>query len=155
MISMVDQPRKLSGIALAAGEGKRLRPLVQRWRGDDLPKQYVRFTGDRSMLEQTFKRVERLIFPDHLFTVVDRRHLAYPEVWRQLLSRPCGNGCPSARTGEPLKRPSGNLPPPKSVVAGGSPDPRGLLERLGIDLSGGERSSRNGVSRTTRLDRRK
>ena len=25
-----------------------------------------------------------------LFTVVDRRHLAYPEVWRQLLSRPRG-----------------------------------------------------------------
>ncbi|MFY9270538.1 MAG: sugar phosphate nucleotidyltransferase [Candidatus Manganitrophaceae bacterium] len=90
MISMVDQPRKLSGIVLAAGEGKRLRPLVQRWRGDDLPKQYVRFTGHRSMLEQTFKRAERLIAPDHLFTVVDRRHLTYPEVWRQLLSRPRG-----------------------------------------------------------------
>lgn len=81
---------ELSGIVLAAGEGKRLRPLVQRWRGDDLPKQYVKFTGDRSMLEQTFKRAERLIAPDRLFTIVDRRHLAYPEVWRQLLSRPRG-----------------------------------------------------------------
>lgn len=89
---MIHQPPfpNLSGIVLAAGEGKRLRPLVRRWRGDDLPKQYVPFTGDRSMLEQTFKRAERLISPDRLFTVVDRRHLVYPEVWRQLLSRPRG-----------------------------------------------------------------
>lgn len=80
----------LCGIVLAAGEGKRLQPLVRRWRGDDLPKQYVRFTGDCSMLEQTFKRAERIIRPDHLFTVVDRKHLAYPEAWRQLLYRPRG-----------------------------------------------------------------
>jgi mannose-1-phosphate guanylyltransferase len=89
MINRVSSPN-LSGIILAAGEGKRLRPLVQRWRGDDLPKQYVQFTGGGSLLEQTFKRAERLIAPDQLFTVVDRRHLVYPEVWRQLLSRPRG-----------------------------------------------------------------
>ena len=89
MINRIQSP-DLSGIILAAGEGKRLRPLVQRWRGDDLPKQYVQFTDGRSMLEQTFKRADRLIAPERLFTVVDRRHLVYPEVWRQLLSRPRG-----------------------------------------------------------------
>lgn len=89
---MIDQTQspELTGIVLAAGEGKRLRPLIQRWRGDDLPKQYVRFTRNRSMLEQTFQRAERLISAERIFTVVDRRHLAYPEAWRQLLSRPRG-----------------------------------------------------------------
>lgn len=89
---MIDQTQspELTGIVLAAGEGKRLRPLVQRWRGDDLPKQYVRFTRNRSMLEQTFQRAEWLIPAERILTVVDRRHLAYPEVSRQLLSRPRG-----------------------------------------------------------------
>jgi len=41
------------GIVLAPGEGKRLRPFIQRLRGKDLPKQFVNFIGTRSMLEHT------------------------------------------------------------------------------------------------------
>ncbi len=78
------------GVILAAGEGKRLRPFVQQLRGDSLPKQYVRFVGNRSMLEQTFQRAEKAISPRHVFTVVSRQHLRYSEVRRQILSRPAG-----------------------------------------------------------------
>jgi mannose-1-phosphate guanylyltransferase len=76
------------GIVLAAGEGKRLRPFVHRLRGDLLPKQYVDFTGTGSLLEQTFRRAERLIPPERLFTVASLDHLGYREAWRQLSGRP-------------------------------------------------------------------
>lgn len=76
------------GIILAAGEGRRLRPFIRRLRGDALPKQYVNLIGTRSMLEHTFHRTEKLIPPERLFTVVSRNHLSYPEISRQLSSRP-------------------------------------------------------------------
>lgn len=79
------------GIVLAGGEGKRLRPFIDRLRGDDLPKQYMNFTGNRSMLEHTFRRAEKLISSDLLFTVVNQRHLRFPAVRRQLSSRPQGS----------------------------------------------------------------
>jgi mannose-1-phosphate guanylyltransferase len=77
-------------IVLAAGEGKRLQPFVSRWRGDLLPKQYVNFVGNRSLLEQAFARAERLIQPQRIFTVVGQDHLKYPEVRRQLSTRETG-----------------------------------------------------------------
>lgn len=78
------------GIILAAGEGRRLESLVHQLRGDTLPKQYVNFTGTRSMLEHTFLRAEMLIPQERLFTVVSEGHLDYPAVLRQLSSRPPG-----------------------------------------------------------------
>jgi mannose-1-phosphate guanylyltransferase len=78
------------GIVLAAGDGLRLRPFVERLRGKALPKQYVNFVGTRSMLEHTFSRAENLIPAQRLFTVVSRAHLRYPEARRQLKSRPKG-----------------------------------------------------------------
>ncbi len=78
------------GIVLAGGDGRRLEAFVRRLRGDALPKQYVDFTGAGSLLEQTFRRAERLITPRRLFTVVSRDHFAFPEVWRQLANRPGG-----------------------------------------------------------------
>jgi mannose-1-phosphate guanylyltransferase len=78
------------GIVLAGGDGRRLEAFVRRLRGDALPKQYVDFSGNGSLLEQTFRRAERLIPARRLFTVVSRNHFAYPEVWRQLADRPGG-----------------------------------------------------------------
>ncbi|MGH7770231.1 MAG: sugar phosphate nucleotidyltransferase [Candidatus Binatia bacterium] len=78
------------GIVLAAGDGKRLQPLIQRLRGDTLPKQYVSFIGRRSMLEHTFGRVEKVIPCERVFTVVSQDHLLYPAVTRQLSSRSKG-----------------------------------------------------------------
>jgi mannose-1-phosphate guanylyltransferase len=76
------------GIILAAGEGNRLRPFVEKLRGCALPKQYVNFIGKRSMLEHTFSRAYKMIPAERLFTVVSHNHLRHPEVTRQLLSRP-------------------------------------------------------------------
>ncbi|HEY2990646.1 MAG TPA: sugar phosphate nucleotidyltransferase [Candidatus Binatia bacterium] len=84
------EPARLDrhAIILAGGDGKRLEPLVQRLRGDNLPKQYVNFLGRRSMLEHTFDRVEKLIVPECIMTVVTRDHLRFPDVTRQLSVRP-------------------------------------------------------------------
>jgi mannose-1-phosphate guanylyltransferase len=79
--------RPRCGIVLAAGEGTRLRPFVRQLRGDDLPKQYVRFIGARSLLEHTLSRAELLIPPERLFTVISKAHLDFPEVERQLSGR--------------------------------------------------------------------
>lgn len=78
------------GIILAAGEGRRLQPFIRRLRGDALPKQYVNFIGDRSILEHTFSRAEMLIPPERLFTVVSQNHLGHSEARRQLSERPRG-----------------------------------------------------------------
>ena len=55
-----------------------------------MPKQYVSFTGTRSMLEHPYARAESLISPKRLFTVVDHDHLNHREVVRQLRVRPAG-----------------------------------------------------------------
>jgi mannose-1-phosphate guanylyltransferase len=78
------------GIVLAGGDGQRLRPFVHRLKGVNLPKQYVNFFGSRSMIEMTFERTEKLLLPDHLFTVVNRDHLQFSEVKRQLSTRSRG-----------------------------------------------------------------
>jgi mannose-1-phosphate guanylyltransferase len=74
-------------IILAGGDGKRLQPFVRKLMGVDLPKQYISFTGTRSMLEHTFDRTEQLISRERIFTVVARDHLRHAEVRRQLESR--------------------------------------------------------------------
>jgi mannose-1-phosphate guanylyltransferase len=77
-------------IVLAGGSGQRLRSFVYRLRGDALPKQYVRFTGSRSLLEQAFDRVERLIPPERVFTIAGLSHLQFPEAEDQLGGRSPG-----------------------------------------------------------------
>jgi len=78
------------GIILAGGKGRRLRPFVEKLRGNMLPKQYVNFIGRRSMLEHTFHRAQKLIPAERLVTVVSERHLENVEVRRQLLRQPPG-----------------------------------------------------------------
>lgn len=56
-------------------------------RGDALPKQYVYFGGTRSLLEQTFDRVERLLPPERVFTVAGHSHLQFAEARDQLECR--------------------------------------------------------------------
>ncbi len=65
-----------------------MREYVQRLRGDDLPKQYVNFIGERSMLEHTFRRAEKLIPAQRLFTVIARDHFNFAEARSQLAWRP-------------------------------------------------------------------
>ena len=70
----------LCGVVLAGGEGQRLRSFVKQLRGDDLPKQYVNFSGSHSMLEHTYIRAEKLISRERLFTIVNRAHLDFPRL---------------------------------------------------------------------------
>lgn len=77
----------LWGLVLAAGDGKRLQSYIRHTCAADLPKQYVNLVGQRSMLEQTFDRAERLIPPMRILTVVGQHHLKHGEVRRQLARR--------------------------------------------------------------------
>jgi len=76
------------GLVLAAGDGTRLQPYIERLKGKQLPKQFVNFIGQRSMLEHTFQRVETRIATDKVLTIVGRHHLQFDEVRRQLAGRP-------------------------------------------------------------------
>jgi mannose-1-phosphate guanylyltransferase len=77
-----------AAVVLAGGDGRRLESYVRRLRGDALPKQYVTLYGTQSLLERTFKRVERLVPPERIMTVVNHDHLQYPDACRQLARRP-------------------------------------------------------------------
>jgi mannose-1-phosphate guanylyltransferase len=77
-------------IVLAGGDGRRLQPFIRRLAGYDLPKQYMRFIGTRSMLEHTWGRAEGLIPKERLLTIVARDHLSHGEVRRQVGGRAAG-----------------------------------------------------------------
>lgn len=80
------QKDRLWGIVLAAGEGNRVRPFIRSHYGLRSPKQYVAFTGKRSMLQHTLHRVERRIPRERILTVVSPSHMR--EVEAQLADRP-------------------------------------------------------------------
>jgi len=75
------------GIVLSGGNGMRLREWVHSRRGDYLPKQYVNFIDQRSMLEHTWRRAEWLIPEQQLITVIAKEHLQFAEAARQVASR--------------------------------------------------------------------
>jgi hypothetical protein len=80
--------RKRCAIILAGGSGKRLRSFVEKLRGDALPKQYVKLLGNRSMLEATLARAEKLVPPEKQCVVVTQQHFDYVEVDAQLANFP-------------------------------------------------------------------
>lgn len=59
---------------LSGGEGTRMRPLIERWLGEDRPKQYCTFTGSRSMLQHTADRAAELVKPGRVVTVIGHGH---------------------------------------------------------------------------------
>ncbi len=85
---MESDQRLLWGLVLAAGDGRRMQQHVEKLKGKTLPKQYVNFVGQRSMLEHTFQRVEKLIHAERILTVVSEEHLSHAEVQKQLHERP-------------------------------------------------------------------
>jgi mannose-1-phosphate guanylyltransferase len=74
-------------LVLAGGEGKRLRPFIHLLRRDLLPKQYVNFIGRRSMLEHTIDRAEKLVSSRNVFTIINKSHLVFADVRRQIAKR--------------------------------------------------------------------
>lgn len=80
------QGGRLWGIVLAAGEGNRVSHFIRSHYGLRSPKQYVAFTGKRSMLQHTLHRAERRIPRERILTVVSPDHIR--EVEAQLSDRP-------------------------------------------------------------------
>jgi mannose-1-phosphate guanylyltransferase len=66
-----------SAIILAGGEGHRMRPLIQKWLGEDRPKQYCTYVGSRSMLQHALDRAGAIATPEHITTVVCQGHQAH------------------------------------------------------------------------------
>src|SRR5579862_1698859 len=65
------------GVILAGGDGKRLLPLTRTITGDDRPKQFCALTGGETLLEQTRRRVGRMILGQQTLLVVTRKHEQY------------------------------------------------------------------------------
>ncbi len=69
-------------LALAGGEGVRLSDYVTRRFGQWIPKQYCRLLGNRSMLQHTLERLNKLTPSSRTFTVIGTHHgeHAYPQL---------------------------------------------------------------------------
>ena len=61
-------------IILAGGDGTRLKPLTRKIAADDRPKQFCAIFGERTLLEQTQRRVALLFNTTQTLTVVTRTH---------------------------------------------------------------------------------
>lgn len=61
-------------VILAGGDGTRLRKLTRAVAGDDRPKQFCRIIGDKTLLEQTQRRVAVLLPSTQTFVVLTRTH---------------------------------------------------------------------------------
>lgn len=63
-----------SAIILAGGDGRRLRALTRRIAGADLPKQFCRVMGRKTLLEETLERALLAVPGERIFTAVNRAH---------------------------------------------------------------------------------
>lgn len=73
---------RIWSIILAGGEGERTRPLIERWLGSPVPKQYCAFVGTRSMLQHTWDRADQVAPPEQKITVIAQHHRQ--RLWSQL-----------------------------------------------------------------------
>lgn len=69
-------------LALAGGEGVRLTEYVERRFGRRIPKQYCCLLGNRSMLQHTLERLNKITPASHTLTVIGTHHgdFAYPQL---------------------------------------------------------------------------
>lgn len=90
------------GVIMAGGKGERFWPLSRA----DKPKQFLKLTSDKTMLEETISRVTPLIPPKNIRIVTGesmRAHIINSISYlgsEQTLAEPFGrNTCPGHRTG--------------------------------------------------------
>jgi mannose-1-phosphate guanylyltransferase len=62
------------GVILAGGDGKRLLPLTRRITGDDRPKQFCALTGSETLLDETRRRVSRVVADQQTLLVLTQSH---------------------------------------------------------------------------------
>jgi mannose-1-phosphate guanylyltransferase len=62
---------------LAGGDGKRLLPLTRRIAGDDRPKQFCAIIGKETLLQQTQRRISRLVPRRRTLLVLTRTHESF------------------------------------------------------------------------------
>ncbi len=84
--------KKIFAVIMAGGSGTRFWPASR----EHLPKQFLKITSDRTMLEETVARVEQFTSLDRVYTVVGRIHAG---VTSQLLT-----GTPVRMLVEPVGR---------------------------------------------------
>lgn len=72
-------------VVMAGGRGERFWPLSR----ERTPKQLLRLTGTRSLLQQAVDRVLPLVPPEHVFVITNKVQL--PEVKKQLRQLPAQN----------------------------------------------------------------
>ena len=92
------------GVILAGGDGKRLLPLTRKVSGDDRPKQFCALTGGETLLDQTRRRVSRVIADQQTLLLLTQTHERFytdqlAEVARErLLIQPHNHGTAAAIT---------------------------------------------------------
>jgi mannose-1-phosphate guanylyltransferase len=64
-------------VILAGGDGARLRPLTRVITGDERPKQFCVVSGKETLLQQTVRRVARVVRPSQTKLVLTREHEPY------------------------------------------------------------------------------
>lgn len=74
MERQVNHLHNLWSVILAGGEGMRVRPMIEQWKGRHIPKQYCAFVGNQSMLTHTLKRADMLSPGHQKVTVLSRNH---------------------------------------------------------------------------------
>ncbi|MBI1824243.1 MAG: NTP transferase domain-containing protein [Nitrospirae bacterium] len=62
------------GIVLAGGSGRRMEEFILQYYGCRNPKQYVDFTGEGTMIQQTLRRTQTLIPQNNILVVADPKH---------------------------------------------------------------------------------
>ena len=82
----MEDKKELWGIVLAAGEGSRVRGFLSALCGGHGIKQFCSVLGERTLLQMTLDRVQRLIPRERIVIIVDKRHR--PEVVQQLTGWP-------------------------------------------------------------------
>lgn len=61
-------------IILAGGNGSRMQPFIKQWMGQDIPKQYCSFVGERSLFQHTLERADQFNHREQKITVISQTH---------------------------------------------------------------------------------
>jgi mannose-1-phosphate guanylyltransferase len=74
---MAEHHSERAALILAGGDGRRLNPLTREIFGEEIPKQFCRFWGGETLLEQTRRRAAMLIGPSRTLTVLTAHHTRF------------------------------------------------------------------------------